>query len=58
MIFNKKTSQQIMYIRDFRTSILAWKDYKINTKASKNCKIGGASIKGIFLKTNALIFKN
>ena len=47
-----------MYIRDFRTSILAWKDYKINTKASKNCKIGGASIKGIFLKTNALIFKN
>ena len=24
-----------MYVRDFRMSILAWKDYKINTKTLK-----------------------
>ena len=31
----KKTNLQIMYVRDFRPSILACKDYKINTKTLK-----------------------
>ena len=32
MIFNKKTNLQVMYARDFRVSIPAFKDLKINTK--------------------------
>ena len=35
VILNKKTNLQIMYVRVFRPSILACKDYKINTKTLK-----------------------
>ena len=35
VILNKKTNLQIMYVRDFRPSILACKDFKINTKTLK-----------------------
>ena len=32
VILNKKTNLQVMYVRDFRASIFACKDYMINTK--------------------------
>ena len=35
VILNKRTNLQVMYVRDFRVSILACKDYKINTKMFK-----------------------
>ena len=35
-MFKKKQNLQVTYVRDFRASILVWKDYKINGKTLRN----------------------